>query len=170
MATVAEQLRQTREAQNLTIYQVAEQTKIKTDHIRALEDGNYDRFTAPVYIRGFVRTYATMLKLPVPALLSELDLELRKTEKFADPPTLLPVKKGPLDFVMLYLTRLNWRVASVVLGLLVIFLLAVTGFRNWRQRPVTDPLRKMGPALYHPSNEAFTDVLPLPEAAPAPRR
>src|SRR5258705_11311017 len=39
MATVAEQLRRAREAQNLNVYQVAEITKIKTDHIRALESG-----------------------------------------------------------------------------------------------------------------------------------
>ena len=51
MATVADQLRRAREAQQLNIYQVAEITKIKTDHIRALESGNYDTFSAPVYIR-----------------------------------------------------------------------------------------------------------------------
>jgi len=57
MATVGEQLRLAREAQNLNVYQVAEITKIKTDHIRALESGTYDMFSAPVYIRGFIRSY-----------------------------------------------------------------------------------------------------------------
>ena len=56
MSTVAEQLREAREAQNLTVYQVAEITKIRTDHIRALDEGNYDVFSAPVYIRGSVRS------------------------------------------------------------------------------------------------------------------
>ena len=65
MATVAQHLRVAREAQKLSITQIAEVTKIRTDHIRALEDGNYDIFAAPVYIRGFVRTYATFLKLDV---------------------------------------------------------------------------------------------------------
>ena len=63
MPTVAELLRQAREEQKLNIYQVAEITKIKTDHIRALEAGQYDAFSAPVYIRGFVRTYAKALRL-----------------------------------------------------------------------------------------------------------
>jgi cytoskeletal protein RodZ len=80
MPTVSEQLRRAREAQNLDIYQVAEITKIKTDHIRALESGNFDVFTAPVYIRGFIRTYATALKLEVPGLLAELDQELGRSE------------------------------------------------------------------------------------------
>src|SRR5882762_932289 len=88
MATVSEQLRRAREQQNLDIYQVAEITKIKTDHVRALESGNFDTFSAPVYIRGFVRTYATMLKLDVRELLAELDAELGRSERFAEPPPL----------------------------------------------------------------------------------
>ena len=63
MPTVAEQLRAAREAKNLSVNEVAEITKIRTDHIRALEEGNFDIFVAPVYIRGFARTYATLLKL-----------------------------------------------------------------------------------------------------------
>ena len=37
MSTVSEQLRLAREQQQLDVYQVAEITKIKTDHVRALE-------------------------------------------------------------------------------------------------------------------------------------
>src|SRR5438067_13829051 len=85
MPTVAEQLRTSREAKGLTVYQVAEITKIKTDHVRALEEGNYDAFSAPVYIRGFVRTYANLLKLDVPALMDALDGELGRAQKFHEP-------------------------------------------------------------------------------------
>ena len=86
MSTVAEQLRSAREARGLTIYQVAEITKIKTDHVRALEEGNYEVFSAPVYIRGFVRTYANLVKLDVPVLMSELDTELGRTDRFNEAP------------------------------------------------------------------------------------
>ena len=79
MATVADQLRRAREAQQLNIYQVAEITKIKTDHIRALESGNYDTFSAPVYIRGFVRTYAKILKLDESQVVADLEAELAQT-------------------------------------------------------------------------------------------
>src|SRR5436305_1217480 len=34
MLTVADQLRTAREAQNLTVYQIAEMTKIRTDHVQ----------------------------------------------------------------------------------------------------------------------------------------
>jgi len=66
MSTVAEQLRQAREARHLTVQQAAEITKIRTDHLRALEEGNFEVFSAPVYIRGFVRSYSTLLKMEVP--------------------------------------------------------------------------------------------------------
>src|SRR5512140_1012170 len=103
MPTVAEQLRQAREAQNLTVYQVAEITKIKTDHVRALDDGNYDPFSAPVYIRGFVRTYAKVLKLDVPQIMAVLDQELAGTDKFREPPSLSGGSHGFLDSLMFQL-------------------------------------------------------------------
>ena len=82
MSEVGEQLQAAREALKLTIQQVADATKIRTDHIRALEEGHYEVFSAPVYIRGFVRIYATQLKLNMPQIMSALDAELRRTEKF----------------------------------------------------------------------------------------
>src|SRR5215467_11453204 len=80
MSTVAEQLRAAREAQKLTVQELAEITKIRTDHIRALEEGNFNVFSAPVYIRGFVRTCSTLLKLDVPQVMSTLERELGQTE------------------------------------------------------------------------------------------
>src|SRR5438045_2494229 len=88
MPTVAEQLRRAREEQKLDVYQVAEITKIKTDHIRALESGHYDAFSAPVYIRGFVRTYAKVLKLDESQIVADLEAELGQTEKFRELPPL----------------------------------------------------------------------------------
>ena len=129
MPTVAEQLRCAREAQNLSIYQVAEITKIKTDHIRALESGTYDSFSAPVYIRGFVRTYAKALKLDVTELTATLEAELSQTEKFSEPPPLTNQPRGTLDFLMLQLSKLSWRI--LVGGVVAIFLgLAVMQSRS----------------------------------------
>ena len=108
MSTVAEQLRQAREAKNLTEQQVVEITKIRTDHLRALEEGNFDVFSAPVYIRGFVRSYATLLKLDVPQIMSALEAELAGTTKFAEPPSLAEHKHSSVDFLMLQLSKVDW--------------------------------------------------------------
>src|SRR5262249_4204853 len=100
MPTVAEQLRAAREAKKLTVEQVAELTKIRTDHIRALEEGNYDRFPAPIYIRGSVKNYAAKLKLDVAQVMAALDAELSRTDKHSEPPPLVEAPKSPLDKVM----------------------------------------------------------------------
>src|SRR5512136_1792522 len=120
MATIAQQLRQAREAKNLTVEQVVEITKIRTDHLRALEEGNFDVFSAPVYIRGFVRTYSTLLKLDVPQIMAALEAELAQTTKFAAPPSLAEHPRGAIDFLMLQLSRVDWRKASIGLGVVVI--------------------------------------------------
>src|SRR6266702_8327747 len=107
MSTVAEQLHQAREAKHLTVQQVAEITKIRGDHLRALEEGNFDVFSAPVYIRGFVRSYATLLKLDVPQIMAALDAELGQTQKFSEPPPLSRHPRGVLDFVMLQISKVD---------------------------------------------------------------
>ena len=84
MPTVAAQLKAAREARKLTIQQMAEATKIRTDHLRALEDGNYHAFSAPIYIRGSVKNYATQLKLDVPGIMAALDGELRARKNSAN--------------------------------------------------------------------------------------
>src|SRR5206468_10496565 len=107
MATVAERLQAARETQNLTISQVAEVTKIRTDHLRALEEGNFDVFSAPVYIRGFVRSCAPLLKLHVPQTMSALDAELERLEKLREPPPFPHELRGVLDGVVLQLSSLD---------------------------------------------------------------
>jgi cytoskeletal protein RodZ len=161
MPTVAEQLRHAREEQKLNIYQVAEITKIKTDHIRALEAGQYDAFSAPVYIRGFVRTYAKALRLDVGTVSATLEAELSRTERFREPPPLMEKPRGALDFLMLQLSKLNWRILGTVAGAGLVLLILFFSLRGCRSRR-SDPLKGLGPGIYQPTN-ATGEVLPLPE-------
>ncbi len=176
MATVSEQLRHAREQQQLDIYQVAEITKIKTDHLRALESGHYEVFSAPVYIRGFIRTYATMLKLDPVKLLKELEQELGQGGRVREPVPGGSRNEGSVDFLMLQLSRLNWRVLVVVVGVLAVVGLAVAFIRGRRHEPV-DPLKGLPPTLYQSKPGRSGDTLPVPPApapgptpAPGPRK
>lgn len=163
MLTVAEQLRRAREEQKLTIYQVAEITKIKTDHIRALEAGRYDTFAAPVYIRGFVRTYAKALKLDAVRLSDELEAELGQDRKFREPPSLTKEPRGVLDAVLLRLAQLRWQRWAPVLGLLLIVLGGIAAFRSCQTTQKPDPLKKLGPGLYKSSQSSNSGaLLPVP--------
>jgi len=160
MSTVAEQLRAAREAQKLTIQQVADATKIRTDHIRALEDGNFNVFCAPIYIRGSVKNYAMRLKLDVPPIMAALDAELGRTEKFSEPPPLTEASNTPLDRMMFLLSKLNWKVgavgAAVLAAVLVVFFFGFSG----RHGKHSDPLAGLQPAVYQSASAAQT--LPLP--------
>jgi cytoskeletal protein RodZ len=162
MATVSEQLRHARERQQLDIYQAAEITKIKTDHLRALESGQFEVFPAPVYIRGFIRTYATMLKLDSVQLLKDLESELAHTGKLREPAPLTPRNQGPLDFLMLHLSRMNWRTLVVVAAVLLFVALAVVLVRN-RMRQPANPTQNLSPALYQPKPTRSGDTLPVPQ-------
>jgi cytoskeleton protein RodZ len=162
MSTVAEQLRRAREAQNLTVPQVADITKMRSDHILAVEEGNYDVFVAPVYIRGFVRSYAKLLKLDVPAVMQALDGELNRTEKFSEPPPLSDSARGPLDFLMLQLSKVNWRKGGALLLVLGIVGLVLLAAWLWRRAQTGDPAAGLPPAVYRPAQSGAGETLPLP--------
>src|SRR5437868_3474981 len=162
MSTVGEQLREAREAQNLTIHQVAEVTKIRTDHLRALEEGNYDVFSAPVYILGFVRNYAALVKLDTAQIMAELDAELSGTEKFAEPPPLSDHPRGFVDWLMLQLSKFDLRKSLVVVGVVVVVLFILLINSIWRHYRSADPLSGLKPGMYHPTQSISGETLPLP--------
>ncbi|TAL07333.1 MAG: helix-turn-helix domain-containing protein [Verrucomicrobia bacterium] len=163
MPTVAEQLRHAREAQKLTLQQVVDVTKVRTDHLIAIEEGRYDVFVAPVYIRGFVRSYAKLLKLDVPQLMAALDEELGRTEKFSEPPPLSNEPRGVVDFLMLQLSRVNWRKSGAVLAVLVIVGLIILIATVWRKNQKANPAAGIPPAVYRPARtNTGGDTLPLP--------
>ena len=159
MPTVGEQLRAAREAQKLAIPQVAEWTKIRGDHIRALEEGNYSVFSAPVYIRGFVRTYATLLKLDTAQVLRQLGRELADSGQVD--PLLTPPARGVLDAAMFQLSKFSHRMAWPALGSAAVLLLLLGGYLLWTHYQKGDPTAGLGAGLYQvPTNSGET--LPLP--------
>lgn len=159
MSTVAEQLRSAREAKNLTVEQVADMTKIRTDHIRALEEGNFGVFSAPIYIRGSVKNYAAVLKLDTAAVLIELAAELKGTEKFSEPPPLSESKQTFVDHVTLVLAKVNWKVGAAGFALVALAVIFGVSFWAWRHHQKNDPLKNLPPAVYQPAGAS--DTLPL---------
>jgi cytoskeleton protein RodZ len=161
MSTLAEQLRTAREAKNLTVQQVADATKIRTDHVRALEEGKFNAFSATIYIRGSVKIYAKLLKLDEAPLLATLDAELKTTEKFSEPPPLVETKKTLLDTLLLLLAKLNWKVGFAGLVAMAAVVALGLSFLAWRHHQTSDPLKNVPPAVYQPASSG--DTLPLPK-------
>jgi cytoskeletal protein RodZ len=171
--SVGEQLRQAREQQGLSFQHLGELTKIKTDHLRALEESNWDAFSAPVYIKGFVRTYAQALHLDAAALSQELDAELRRTTEFAAPPALTVRRSGPLDWLMLQFSKVRWQWVFPILLTAALGGAAYWGIHWWQTRPRTKSTPALGNTLYQsrpiPQREALPIPTNLPPAAPQPR-
>ena len=69
MPKIGDELRAAREAHHLSLSEVSEQLHIRSVYLEALEDENWALIGAPVYVRGFLRTYARFLGLePEPAV------------------------------------------------------------------------------------------------------
>ena len=135
MASVAEQLKSTREALGLSVKDVVEQTNLKTDQIEALESGSWDSFAAPVYVRGFVRSYAQMLKLPGDELAKALDVELGVAEKSQEVADELKPDRSAVNILMLWFSRVNWKVALPVFIFLGLVAGTYFGVQAWQNRP-----------------------------------
>ena len=110
MASIGDQLRQARETQDLSVADVVDQTKLMTDQIHALEAGDWGAFAAPVYMRGFVRNYAGLLKLDVEETMKGLEAELGQIKpETAGVDGETPLRAGFLDGVMLHFSGVKWR-------------------------------------------------------------
>ena len=133
---------------------------MKTDQVQALESGDWSIFAAPVYTRGFVRNYATLLKLDPEALLNDLDVELGQAQPSAakaDGDS--PLRAGVIDGLMLHFSGVKWR----RLFLFLIVTMAVGGFfaaDYWRDYQSRDHLEGLGSGL----NDA-----PVPGRGSTPR-
>src|SRR5436309_485014 len=72
MAGIGSRLRGGRIQRGLTIDQVAQETRISARFLEALEEENFAALPAPVYVRGFLRSYANYLRIDANPLLEDL--------------------------------------------------------------------------------------------------
>lgn len=82
-----EYLRRERELRDITLREIADETKISFRYLHALETDNTDKLPAEVFIKGFIKSYAQYIGLdPDEAMLRYQELK-RQTN---DPPKELP--------------------------------------------------------------------------------
>ena len=160
MATVGEQLKAAREAQKLTVTEVADMTKIRSDHIRAIDQGNYDVFSAPVYIKGFVRTYASALKLDTTAIMAQLNQELAESGN-SGPPAFHSPASGVMDSALFHLATACRRMLLPVLAVALVVGAMAALIVLLNHRAAQHPLDGLGPGLYQAA-DTTGETLPLP--------
>lgn len=69
MESIGTQLREAREGKGITISDAASATRIKYQHIEAMERDDFSTIAAAAYARGFIKIYAEYLDLEPSALL-----------------------------------------------------------------------------------------------------
>jgi cytoskeletal protein RodZ len=72
MGDLGDLLRRTREEKGLSLDQVVEAIRIRKEFLQALEEEDFDRLPAAVYVKGFLRNYATFLGLDAQEILRQL--------------------------------------------------------------------------------------------------
>ena len=70
MATVGEILKQAREAKQFSLEDASRYARIHTRFLLALELGDYQLFSSPVHLQGFLKNYARFLGLPADKVLA----------------------------------------------------------------------------------------------------
>jgi cytoskeletal protein RodZ len=73
---IAEQLRSSRQAKNLTVKEVAKKLKIKEKYLTCLEKGEYDQLPEGIYGKNFLREYALFLGLNYGQLAQDYEAEI----------------------------------------------------------------------------------------------
>ena len=71
-SSVGDTLRRTREAQGMSISEVASSLKLNARQIEALESGRFDLLPGFAFTRGFLRNYARLLKIDAAPLLAAI--------------------------------------------------------------------------------------------------
>ena len=79
--TVGEILLAARERKGRSLEESGEETRIAVKNLEYLETDNFEALPAKVYVRGFLRTYASYLELDVEYLLNKYEVQSGQTHK-----------------------------------------------------------------------------------------
>ncbi|HWK41790.1 MAG TPA: RodZ domain-containing protein [Croceibacterium sp.] len=155
-AGIGAQLRAAREAQGLTIAQVAAETRIPQRHLQTIEEGDFAALPARTYAIGFSRSYARLLGLDAEGVAETVRAELDSQEPR---PRSRPASFEPGDPARVPSRTLGW--VSAVAGVIVllgVFFAARTFFA---------PAAEL-PSLIEPAADAAATGAPASGATATP--
>ena len=97
MATMGQSFKAAREKKRTSLSQAALKTHIKIQHLEAMERDDFSRMPAPIYARGFIRSYCDFLGLEPAAFLQEYSEKYGGTKRPAVPVDAKIIKTVPGD-------------------------------------------------------------------------
>ena len=79
-------LARARQAQKLTVPEVSRHLKLTAAQVEALEEGAYERLPGRVFVRGFLRNYAKLVKIDVEPLLRSIEHDMPLPQPLVEAP------------------------------------------------------------------------------------
>lgn len=73
MQTIGERLEEARKRKGVSIREAAETTKIRGDYLQKFEANSFDVDLPPLYVRGFLRSYARFLDIDPERIVNDFD-------------------------------------------------------------------------------------------------
>ncbi len=121
MSALGEEFRRARDARGLTLSDVAERIHIRSVYLNAIENEDWPAIGAPVYVRGFIRTYARFLGLDGEEMVARFN-EVAPVERTAHvAPVVHSIEREP--------TRPSiWAIGGI---LIAVGLVILVGFEWW---------------------------------------
>lgn len=157
MPGLGEELRAAREARNLSLSDVSEQIHIRSVYLQSIEEERWASIAAPVYVRGFIRTYARCLGLDPEAAVERFNASLGDVEATRPAPVLaMPVRarRGTSPWLLLSI------LAAVVL-------VGFVGY-NYYQLQVENAAPPPAPGPLAAQPHAAKPATPVPAGPPRP--
>jgi cytoskeletal protein RodZ len=85
MESLGQFLRKERELRDISLKEIAHQTKISPFYLRALETDNFSVFPGEVFVRGFLQNYATCIGLDANDIVNRYLDQIRLPEEVSLP-------------------------------------------------------------------------------------
>ncbi len=120
---LGEKLREERKRQGLSLEEVQHRSKIAPNVLEAIEEGRQELLPHPVYVRGFLKTYFSVLGLDI----NDPELGFDKIFEGEEPPRSKVRRHKPLTEVTPYPMQREHRRSNKLLILIVLLLLAAGG-------------------------------------------
>ncbi len=163
-ASPGAQLAAARESRGMSVADVAHQLKLSTWQVEALESGDYRRLPGAVFVRGFIRNYARLVKLDFTLLLANSEHDLPHSAPAA------PEKPPYADIPFPTERKVNWHIYAVpalaVLTGLVIFEFYYDDAQEVTVK--TRPVELPAPQVVVETSPAAPIIAPSVTPAPAP--
>jgi cytoskeleton protein RodZ len=149
------QLAAARESRGMSVADVAHQLKLSPWQVEALESGDYRRLPGAVFVRGFIRNYARLLKIDSALLLANSEHDMPHTAPAA------PEKPPSADIPFPTERKINWHKYAVP-ALAVLIGLVIFEFYYDDAQDVTVKTRQ----VELPAPQVMAETSPEPIVAP----